>query len=205
MTKMKLADAPNFLPDDYLRRRRRRREMVLCASLFVAVLSAVGAAYWISGRSLRDVQQRDATMEREYCEVAARIERVRQMREQQADVVQHAELAASLLEKVPRSNILAEVTNSMPAGLWLQDFSLDSSPCIHLKLTGVAGNEVQVARFITRLNQSRILRDVDLLTSDAYQEQRQTLRRFRIEMTVDPEAEVRDDPALAQTAAAETK
>ena len=61
-----------------------------------------------------------------YADAARRIEQVKKMHEQQRSIVQHAELAASLVEKVPRSNILAELTNALPSGVSLLDFILDS-------------------------------------------------------------------------------
>jgi Tfp pilus assembly protein PilN len=48
------------------------------------------------------------------------------MQEKQKRMARQAELTASLLEKVPRSFILAEITNNMPAGLSLLDLNLES-------------------------------------------------------------------------------
>ena len=51
---------------------------------------------------------------------------VQQMQEKQRTMAHQAELTASLLEKVPRSFILAEITNGMPGGVSLLDFQLEA-------------------------------------------------------------------------------
>src|ERR1044072_1275186 len=49
------------------------------------------------------------------------------MQEKQRTMAHQAELTASLLEKVPRSFILAEITNGIPTGVSLLDFSMAST------------------------------------------------------------------------------
>src|SRR5262249_50064592 len=44
----------------------------------------------------------------------------------QRTMSRQAEITASLLERVPRSNVLAEVTNGLPSGVSLTDFILES-------------------------------------------------------------------------------
>jgi hypothetical protein len=146
------------------------------------------------------------------------------------------------VEKVPRSNILAEFTNSLPPGASLLELVMESKPRqappppqgatafdqkkaameskakagapdaqpmdVYLRLTGVADNDVQVGQFISRLNASKLLRDVNLIISDTFQQDKATLRRFQIEMRLNPDAEVREGPVSgpvpANVAAVET-
>jgi hypothetical protein len=54
---------------------------------------------------------------------------------------------------------------------------------------------VQVAQFITKLNQSTLLKDVNLVISDEYkggsgQDANNVMRKFQIEMMVSPNADV---------------
>src|SRR5688572_19247192 len=111
--------APNdlsFLPDDYFQRKGRRRANALCAGLAVVVMGAIGTAFTLTERSMRALERRHVAVEKEYTEAAKSIEQVNKMRLQQQKIVHRADLAASLVEKVPRSNLLAEFTNSLPAG-----------------------------------------------------------------------------------------
>ena len=226
----------SFLPDDYLERKARRRANAVCGCLAVAVLGAVCSTFLYTERVVRTAEKRQADVDLVYADAARRIEQANQMRAQQAQVVRRAELAATLLEKVPRSNILAEFTNSLPAGVSLIDLSMESrkraAPVmdaqtafeqkkaalegrasaasaaaarfdVTIKLTGVAGTDVQVAQFISKLNACKLLRDVNLVISDAFVSQGATLRKFQIEMQLDPAAEVSLPVEDTKTAAVE--
>ena len=230
----------SFLPDDYLERKSQRRTNVICALLFIIVMGAIGSAFWFTERSMREIEQQNALVEQEYTEAARNIEQVQQMQDKQRKMAHQAELTASLLEKVPRSFLLAEITNSMPGGVSLLDFNMESkrrvvNPAptktafeqkkaeveaknsnagastppppqvtvydVQMKLTGVATTDVQVAQFISKLNQSRLLTDVNLVISDEFVQENEKLRKFQIEMTLSPDAEVQPTTQPTHTAA----
>lgn len=212
----------SFLPDDYLERKAIRRANMICGGLSIIVLGAVGAAFAMGERSIHGAQERAALVEAQYAAAGQQIEQVEKMHARQRQIVQHAELAAALVEKVPRSNILAEFTNSLPAGASLLDVALESrarqAPApsaggssfdqkkaalenrgrntglepmeVHLRLSGIADNDVQVAQFITRLNASKLFKDVNLVLTDPYTVDKVSMRRFQIEMMLSPDAEV---------------
>jgi Tfp pilus assembly protein PilN len=233
---MKAPNELSFLPDDYLERKARRRANALCAGLSVIVMGAIAGAFWLTERTMRDVEARAAAVDRTYTEAAKSIEQVRRMKEQHEKVVHHAELVSSLVERVPRSNLLAEFTNALPDGTSLLDLSLESrvralppppaagapassgratrssgssssaTPAlqydVYLKLTGLADTDVQVAEFMTELTRCELLSEVNLVISDVLKQDDRTLRRFQIEMMLDPTAEVKDEPAKNGTTAA---
>lgn len=239
--------APNelsFLPDDYLERKARRRTNAICAILFCVVIGAIGAAFTVTERSMKEIDAQFAAVQQQYTDAAKRIEQVQQMQEKQRTMAHQAELTASLLEKVPRSFILAELTNGMPSGVSLLDFNLDArlltgpppppktqfeirkaevsgvapgtgvptssqprSYEVTMRATGVAMDDVQVSQFITKMNQSRFLRDVNLLYTDEFtpgQKDGDKLRKFQIEMSLDPHAVVDAETAQNQMKSAST-
>lgn len=121
--------APNqlsFLPDDYLERKARRRANILCGVLAVIVLGVIVSAFQYMEKITKAVDAKYQAVEQQYTDAARRIEKVNQMRAQQQQVVRRAELAASLVEKVPRSNILAEFSNALPPGLSLMNMVMES-------------------------------------------------------------------------------
>ncbi len=121
--------APNelsFLPDDYLERKARRRTNAICAVLFCVVLGAIGSAFWVTEKSMREIDQQAAAIDQQYTEAAKKIEQFQELQEKQRTMAHQAELTASLLEKVPRSFLLAEITNGLPPGISLLDFLLDA-------------------------------------------------------------------------------
>lgn len=116
----------SFLPDDYLERKQRRRTNLICASLFVVVVGSVFGAFSITQRSLGALEAEYTATDSQYTEAAKRIELVREMREKQVRMATQAELTAGLLERVPRSHVLAEITNAMPAGVSLLELDMQS-------------------------------------------------------------------------------
>jgi Tfp pilus assembly protein PilN len=215
----------SFLPDDYLKRKAQRRANAICAVLFLIIMVAIGSAFTYSERSLKNVEKMHAEVEQQYTVAAKKLEQVQEMQNKQHVMAQQAELAATLLEKVPRSFVLAEMTNNLPAGVSLLDFTMESKKKtaprapeptkisviekkkptaktdaasapeakvydVYMKVTGVAENDVQVAQYIARLNRSKLLKDVNLVISDQYEQDKVQMRKFTIEMMLDPNAEV---------------
>jgi len=116
----------NFLPDGYLEQKAQRRANAICAVLFLIVMAGMWAAFTLSEQATKRVDNEFAKTEQQYLGEAKRIEQVRQMQEKQKRMAHQADLTASLLEKVPRSFLLAEITNSIPAGISLIDLAMES-------------------------------------------------------------------------------
>jgi len=227
--------APNelsFLPDDYLASKQRRRTNVICASIFAVVVIAIGSAFSFTEKMTRQVEAQHVELDQKFTAAAVRIAQVQQMQEKQKTMAHQAELTASLLERVPRSYLLADITNSLPAGTSLLDLGLESSvraqpaptafearkievvaagppkaspPQIKLydvkvRITGIASNNLQVAQLLSRLNQSKLLTDVNLVISDELVQEDQKLRRFQFEANLNPTAQVESGASLSKTA-----
>jgi len=57
-------------------------------------------------------------------------------------------------------------------------------------VTGTAYNDGQVAQYIARLTKSRLLKDVNLSVTDEFVLGDDKLRKFQIEMMLDPDADL---------------
>ncbi|HZZ44054.1 MAG TPA: PilN domain-containing protein [Tepidisphaeraceae bacterium] len=239
-------NAPNqlsFLPDDYLARKVQRRTNVICATLFLVAMGAIASAFTLSERATHAMVLRHDEVDQQYADAAKKLEQVGQMQDKQRRMAHQAEVTASLLEKVPRSFLLAEFTNSLPAGVSLIELSMESklkpqapppapktafeqkktdgdkknktaAPAgppvkmydVVIKLTGVAQTDVQVAQFINKLSQSKLLMDVNLVIVDQFTVDSDKVRKFQLEMLLNPEASV--DPntkPVLKTAAIDTQ
>lgn len=119
-------NAFSFLPDDYVERRERRRSNILCAGLAVVVLGLVGAAVLIAQKSVARLEGESAAVDARYTEAAKRIELVKQLQVQQRTLAGQVELTACLIDRVPRSHLLAELTNALPKGVSLLEFDMQS-------------------------------------------------------------------------------
>src|SRR5687768_16802062 len=116
----------DFLPDGYAERRRIRRTNAFCLILFVVVMSAVGATFQVAEKSLAAVEREYRKVNEDYTSAARQIEQVKQMLQKRKTVADRVELAVSLRERLPRSNVLAEVANGLPPGVSLTDASLEA-------------------------------------------------------------------------------
>src|SRR4051794_13642262 len=116
----------SFLPDDYLAQKARKRANILCAALSVVVMGTIGSAFWLSERSMRELDGQLADVEGRYSQATDQIAAVKKMHKKQQQIVQHAELATALVERVPRSNVLATFTNSLPPGVSLLELAMES-------------------------------------------------------------------------------
>lgn len=226
----------SFLPDDYLERKAQRHTNTVFAVLFVLVIGGVVGAFTVSERTTKALDQRYEQVEQQLVSEAKRIEQVHQMQEKQQRMAHQAELTSSLLERVPRSYILGELTNALPSGCSLLDFQMDSKlrqkanpgatvgltayeqqkkaqeaqkisagPSlaepqkfdVNMKVTGLARTDIQVAQFLNKLSKSKLFRDVNLAVSEEYtyaandkDKNKEKLRKFQIELTLDPGAEI---------------
>ena len=234
---MSSSDKVSFLPDDYLANKQKHRANMICAALFVIVVTAIAAAIALSQRSLRQIESEHASIEKQYDEAAKRIDQVKQLQQTQQAISHEAELASSLLEKVPRSNLLAVIANSLPTGVSLIDLTLDSKarpvkqpevnqipsqqkkeaqkqkesipqPKLYdvtVKLTGVAADDVQVAQFIRNLSSSRLLQDVNLVVVEQAKMSQDDVRKFELEMMINPSADLQADNPLRRHAGLDTR
>jgi len=193
------------------------------------VIGGVGTAFTMSENATKIIDKQYSKIEENYVNEAKRIEQVRQMHEKQQRMAHQAELTASLLEKVPRSHILAEVTNCLAPGVSLIEFNMESKQRVknnsanasltayeikkmareaqrsgkeeekstdakvydvYMKVAGTAYNDGQVAQFINKLSKSRLLKDVNLAVTDEFIQGDDKLRKFQIEMMLDPDVDI---------------
>lgn len=211
----------SFLPENYLERKVQQRTNMICASLFLLMVAGIGSAFSVAEKGRRNLARTRLEVDRQYAEAARPIQRVKELQAKQKQMAEQAELAASLLERVPRSYVLARLTNALPAGVSLADFVLESrarvtaapvakrpelrraepkaaEPArneprrydVHIKVTGMAPTDVQVAALITQLSRCSLFRDVNLVISEELQVAEHKMRKFQIELALVPEAQV---------------
>ncbi len=116
----------SFLPEDYLAQKAERRTNLICLTLFVVVMIAVFGAFLVTNRQWTHVKRSQEAINARYREVAKQIEALTELETQREQMLEKAELAAALVERVPRSILLAELINRMPDRMALTKFELAS-------------------------------------------------------------------------------
>lgn len=130
----------SFLPEDYLIERAERRTNLISLSLFGIVMAAVVGAFFVTNRQALLVRQQQDEINQQYQQAAVQIEKLTQLETQRAEMLNKAELAAALVERVPRSILMAELINRMPERLALLEFDMKSERSKTAPLTPATGN-----------------------------------------------------------------
>ncbi len=117
----------SFLPDDYLQRRAERRTNTIALTLFSIVSAVVVGAFLVTNRQWHDVKRYQEAINVRYAQAAKDIEQLKALEEQKKALLQKAELTTALIERVPKSILLAEITNRMPLDVTLLELELKST------------------------------------------------------------------------------
>ncbi len=116
----------SFLPEDYLDQKAERRTNLISLSLFGIVMVSVFAAFLVTNRQWSHVRKARASINSQYEDAAVQIKRLTELEKQRDQMLTKARLAAALVERVPRSILLAELINRMPPRMGLLNLGLKS-------------------------------------------------------------------------------
>lgn len=116
----------SFLPEDYLRRKAERRSIIISLALFAIVTMGVVGAFFVTHQQWNSVKARQAAINKEYALETQKIEQLNKLEAQKAEMLEKADITTALVEKVPRSILLAELINRMPKQLTLTEFAIKS-------------------------------------------------------------------------------
>lgn len=117
----------SFLPEEYLHRKAELRSIVISFGLFCIVISGIVGAFFVTNREWAKVKSSQEEINREYAIETAKIEQLKELEKQKNEMIEKAEVTTALIEKVPRSIMLAELINRMPKELTLNSLELKST------------------------------------------------------------------------------
>jgi Tfp pilus assembly protein PilN len=114
----------SFLPQEYVERKAEMRANLLCLGLFGVVMFGVVGAFFVTNRQWLTVKRSREAIASQYALEAARIEQLKLLEKQRAEIVQRAEVSNSLIEHVRRSVLLGELANRKPDEITLLEVNL---------------------------------------------------------------------------------
>lgn len=127
MSSTKKSYGASFLPNDYVQRKAEGRSGVLMIGLTSIVMFGIAAAFFVTNRQWATVKSLQLEINKQYAQEAQKIEQLKSLETQKSEMLDKADVTVSLIERVPRSILLAEMINRMPTDLTLTDFGLTSS------------------------------------------------------------------------------
>lgn len=126
----------SFLPEDYRQRKVEGRTGVLMVILFCIVMLGVVAAFFVTNREWSAVRSLQEQINVQYAAEAKKIEQLKVLEAQKSEMVEKAEITTALIEKVPRSILMAELINRMPPSLALTELDLVSKKIVEAPAKG---------------------------------------------------------------------
>lgn len=121
-----MATPNSFLPEDYLDRKIARRTNLICVGLFLVMIAAIGAAFFVQNRQDVGTRTELVDVNDAFTMRAEQLRQIKELQDRQQQMIEKAKVVRQLVERVPRSIILAEMVNNMPPALSLLEFDLET-------------------------------------------------------------------------------
>ncbi|MGB0768616.1 MAG: PilN domain-containing protein [Phycisphaeraceae bacterium] len=121
-----MATPNSFLPEDYLDRKIARRTNLICVGLFLVMIAAIGAAFYVQNRQDSGTRAELVEVNNAFTQRAEQLRQIKELQDRQQQMIDKAKVVRQLVERVPRSIILAEMVNNMPPALSLLEFDLQT-------------------------------------------------------------------------------
>ncbi len=121
-----MATQNSFLPEDYLDRKIARRTNLICVGLFLVMIAAIGAAFYVQNRQDQGTRGELVKVNNAFTLRAEQLRQIKELQDRQQQMIDKAKVVRQLVERVPRSIILAEMVNNMPPALSLLEFDLET-------------------------------------------------------------------------------
>jgi len=115
----------NFAPDDYIQKKQSLRINRLCLILFVLLMSILTGMFMLIKFRQRAISHQADIVNRKMSEAAEAIKQLEELQTKRKKMMKAALITAELIEPVPRSVVLASLTNNLPGGVSLTRLKLD--------------------------------------------------------------------------------
>lgn len=114
----------NFVPDDYVQSNQSRRANLMCLVLFSVVMAGLGGSFFTIKMRQRACEAEESLVSTKMTRMRESIQKYEEMQAKRTAMMKTALTTAELLEPVPRSVLLASLTNNLPPGVSLMKLSL---------------------------------------------------------------------------------
>jgi len=114
----------NFVPDDYVQSNESRRANLMCLVLFSVVMAALGGTFVTIKIRQKACTAEESLVNARMARMQDSIQKFEELQTKRKEMMKTALTTAELLEPVPRSVLLASLTNTLPTGASLVKLSV---------------------------------------------------------------------------------
>jgi hypothetical protein len=114
----------NFVPDDYAQSNESRRTNIIYLALFLVLMIALGVSFVSIKIRQRACFASEEAINSRMSEVKESINKFEELQAKKRDMMKTAVTTNELIEPVPRSILLASLTNNLPPGVSLSEVNL---------------------------------------------------------------------------------
>ncbi|MBP8304269.1 MAG: PilN domain-containing protein [Phycisphaerae bacterium] len=111
----------NFVPDDYIQNTESRHTNVFCIVLLLIVMSGLMSSFGIIKMRQRSCAAQESLVNSRLARMEESIQQFEQLQAKRKEMMKTALTTAQLLEPLPRSIVLASLTNELPSGTSLAE------------------------------------------------------------------------------------
>ncbi len=109
----------NFVPDDYVQSNESRRANLMCLILFSVVMAALGGSFVAIKIRQRACSAEESLVNAKMAKMEESIKQFEELQSRRQEMMRTALTTAELIEPIPRSVLLASLTNTLPPGVSL--------------------------------------------------------------------------------------
>jgi Tfp pilus assembly protein PilN len=109
----------NFVPDDYVQNNESRRTNLMYLALFAVVMAALGGSFMTIKLRQRALIAEEKRVSAKMAQAEKAMKQFEELQAKRKVMIKTALTTAELLEPVPRSVLLASLTNNLPPGVSL--------------------------------------------------------------------------------------
>jgi len=200
----------DFVPEEYVQQRQCCKANVMYLVLFTALMTAIVITFLVIKVRQKNIEAKLLFLNSNMVKAHEQFKQLEELQSKRKTMMKNLVMTAELLEPVPRSVILASLTNNLPSGVSLLSLKLEQKERkpdartasasqyeqkanaaktevskeqlidTHIEIEGVAPSDIEVASYIARLSESILLDRVALVESREYEIEEAKFRRFEL-------------------------
>ena len=200
----------DFVPDDYIQQREGNRANLTYLVLLAVLMSAICVTFSIIKIRQRAARNELAALIQQMSQAHKQIAQLEEIKIKSKTMMRTMVMTAELLEPIPRSIILAALTNNLPGGVSLLETRLSEKEIIRaapvkasqyqaagakaaaqqeppqkgfettIEIKGIAPSDIEVAAYIAQLSNSVLFDSVALVESKEHKINESRLREFKL-------------------------